>query len=327
MDKRIQDEGHPDAERGAAGGGPPRRALLLVNEHARHGKNVHARAKAILARAGFALVDVPCADGHALARCIRAHAHDVDLVIVGGGDGTLNAAAQALEDVKIPLGIIPLGTANDLARTLGIPSDIEAACAVIVSGHTRRIDLGWVNGRCYFNCASFGLSVDLTRRLKPGLKKAFGALAYVVAGLRVLWSARPFTVHLRGRDGHETRVRAVQVNIGNGRHFGGGLTIEENARIDDGTLDVFAITMRSAFEALPLVLALRSGRQNRWRGVLSRTGDTFEVRTRHPRSINTDGEIATQTPAVFKVLPGAVEVCVPAEEGAGAQDTRVQAAG
>ncbi|MHC5722287.1 MAG: diacylglycerol kinase family protein, partial [Nostoc sp.] len=88
-----------------------------------------------------------------------------ELVIIGGGDGTLNAAVDALVDTQLPLGILPLGTANDLARTLEIPNSLSEACKIIAYRNLHRIDLGWVNGKHFFNVASLGLSVKITERL------------------------------------------------------------------------------------------------------------------------------------------------------------------
>src|SRR5262249_19757141 len=95
----------------------------------------------------------------ALSPLIIQHRDQVDLIIIGGGDGTLNAAAEGLVEAQKPLGILPLGTANDLCRTLNIPHDLPSAGAVIRAGHQRRIDLGWVNGKHFFNAASLSLPV------------------------------------------------------------------------------------------------------------------------------------------------------------------------
>lgn len=117
---------------------------------------------------------------------IRSMRGRVDRVILGGGDGTLNPSAAGLRDSGLPLGILPLGTANDLARTLGVPEDPERAAAVIADGRTTRLDLGYVNGRPFFNVASLGLSVDITRRLTKVMKRRWGRLAYPIAAAAVI---------------------------------------------------------------------------------------------------------------------------------------------
>jgi diacylglycerol kinase (ATP) len=103
----------------------------------------------------------------------------------------------------------------------------------------------------------------------------------------------------------------VHVAVGNGRHYGGGMTISEHACIDDGRLDVYSLEVASVWRLLLLLPALRSGRHHAWAEIRTLSGDEIEVRTRHPRSVNADGEITTRTPARFRVLRRALEVYVP----------------
>ncbi|MHC5828099.1 MAG: diacylglycerol kinase family protein, partial [Nostoc sp.] len=124
-----------------------------------------------------------------LAEVIFRYQHQVELVIIGGGDGTLNAAVDALVDTQLPLGILPLGTANDLARTLEIPNSLSEACKIIAYGNLHRIDLGWVNGKHFFNVASLGLSVKITERLTKEVKRRWGIFAYAATALQVIWEA------------------------------------------------------------------------------------------------------------------------------------------
>src|SRR5690606_24305987 len=132
-----------------------------------------------------------------IARDIVRLRESADLIILCGGDGTIASGALAVEECGLPLGIIPMGTANDLARTLGIPIDLTEAADVILAGNTRRIDLGTVNGYAFFNVASIGLSADLAQGLDTTLKRRFGRLGYALAAARVLTRARPFTAIIR----------------------------------------------------------------------------------------------------------------------------------
>jgi len=288
-----------------------RRALLLVNPHARHGAQALPQALTCLREHGFELTEV-----HS-AHAIRRRHDQADLVIVGGGDGTLNAVADVLADVGLPLGILPLGTANDLARTLGLPADLGEACRVIRAGHTRAVDLGWVNGKHFFNVATIGVSAALRRRLSPEFKRRWGVLAYpltALRALRLLWNARPFRAEIRA-GGERFRGKTVQIAIGNGVYYGGGLTIADDAAIDDQRLDLYSLEVAHWWQVVPLLPALRSGSLKPWPHVLTLRGPAFEVITRRPRSINTDGELTTRTPAEFRVIPRAVSVFVPAPSG------------
>ena len=285
-------------------------ALLIVNPHSRRGVDAARVVAGALERAGVPVLRRDCAEAGKLSGLIRELAGQVDRVVIGGGDGTLNAAASGLVGTGLPLGVIPLGTANDLARTLGIPSDPEEAAQVIAAGRLRRVDLGEVNGLPFFNVASVGFGVDLTRALTRDAKRRWGALGYVVAALRALERLKPFSVEIIENDTTH-RSRTVHIAVGNGRHYGGGMTISEHARIDDGRLDLYSLEVESFWRMLRLAPALRSGRHGAWAEIRTLSGTEFELRTRRPRSVNTDGEITTRTPARFRVLRGALDLYVP----------------
>ena len=267
---------------------------------------------AILEAGGIDIVEAEIASREAISEEIREDAAEIDLVILGGGDGTLNAAAPALVETKVPLGILPLGTANDLARTLNLPAGIEDAARVIVGGRTRPIDLGAVNGVFYFNVASIGFSARLARQLTYEAKQRFGAWGYALASARLLLESRPFTVEIE-YDGKTERARTVQVSVGNGRHYGGGLTIEEGARADDGRLDVYSLEVPHWWHLVALAPALRRGTQGRSEYVRAFSTTELTLRTRRRHDVSADGELVTTTPAHFRVHPRAVNVFVPEE--------------
>lgn len=237
-----------------------------------------------------------------------------DRVILGGGDGTLNAAIPGLLAAELPFGILPLGTANDLARSLGIPFSLEEAARIIATEAPRPVDLGEVNGHCYFNVASIGFSAELASELKAEAKKRYGKLGYGVAAFGLLRRARPFTVELL-HDGRTERVRTIQVSVGNGRHYGGGMTVSADAQPDDGLLDVYSLEVTHWWRLVALLPWLRRGTQGNWHDVRAFRTTALELRTRRKRPVNTDGELTTQTPARFCLRPAALRVFAPAAEG------------
>lgn len=287
-----------------------RRALLLINPRARQGRELRDTVTRCLARAGLDIVVGLLEDGRTAKDLVERHRDGLTDIVIGGGDGTLNGAAGALVEAGLPVGVVPLGTANDLARTLGIPTDPAEACQVIAAGRIRRIDLGVVNGKHFFNAASIGLSVEVSRKLTRGAKGRWGWFAYLAAAAGVLRHARPFRAEIRG-DGAVNQVRTVQVTIGNGRHYGGGLRVADDAAIDDGRLDLYTLEVDRWWQIVRLVPALRSGGLAGHAGARALKGTTFEVIPRHPRPVSADGEVVTTTPARFSLLRQALTVYVP----------------
>ncbi len=286
------------------------RALLLVNRQSRQGQKRLSEVMSCLVEQGFELIAASAENPQDFSEIIQRYQHQVDLVIVGGGDGTLNAAVDTLVETNLPLGILPLGTANDLARTLKIPNSLPEASKVIAKGELRRIDLGEVNGKYFFNVASLGLSVKITQRLTKEVKRRWGIFAYAFTALKVIWESRPFSAEIRLSD-QSIKVKTVQIAIANGRYYGGGMTVAPNAMIDDQRLDLYSLEIKHWWEIIPLLPRMRQGQHINARNVRSLQAQEIQVYTRKPRPINTDGEITTYTPANFRVVPKAVAVFVP----------------
>lgn len=295
------------------------RALLIVNRHSRTGSADLSAACEVLERHGLQIVERQCERSDDVPDAIRRECAAVDLVVLAGGDGTMNSAADALVECRLPLGILPTGTGNDLARTLGIPTTLAEAAAVITGGRRHAIDLGRANGKHFFNVASIGLSAELTRHHTVERKRRLWLFAYVLSVRDAYRQTRPFQARIVC-DGKTLRVRAIQISIGNGRHYGGGMTIAEHATIDDGWFDVYCLKPLSFWRLLILFPALRRGRLQRQESVAVMRGRTVEVTTRRAMPVNTDGEITTRTPARFEVVPRALSVLVPAGYGSRPED-------
>jgi diacylglycerol kinase (ATP) len=287
-----------------------KRALLILNPRSRRGRAEHKAVRAQLHECGFDLIEPNTKHGRQISPAIRGLRAQVDLVIVGGGDGTLNAAVDGLVEAQLPLGILPLGTANDLARTLKLPADLPSACKIIADGYTKRIDLGLVNGKYFFNVASLGLSVEICRRLSRKQKNRWGVLAYLLTALRVLWSSRPFHAEIRA-NGEKIRVKTVQIAVGNGCYYGGGMAVDKEARLDDQLLHLYSLEIKRWWQILFLLPAMRTGTLSRSSYARTLQGAEFDIIPRKRRPINTDGEITTSTPGKFRVIPRALAVFAP----------------
>ncbi|MCR5877236.1 lipid kinase [Phenylobacterium sp. J367] len=285
---------------------PPRRALLIRNEA--KGADWLAAVRDRLGEAGITVIDTPTGDVE--AACAAIAETSADLILVAGGDGTLNGVAPALLEAGKPVGVLPLGTANDLARTLGLPTGIEAAAEVIAAGRTRRIDVGLANGRPFFNVASIGLAAKLAQTLGEGAKHRFGRLSYALAALRVLLGAETFRAAIAA-DGQALRTRSYQVAVGNGRYHGGGAAVTDEAEIDSGRLALYSLEPGSLWKLVLLAPLFRRGRHVRWREVRTASAREVEIRTPSPMPVNLDGELATETPLALTIRPGALEVFAP----------------
>jgi diacylglycerol kinase (ATP) len=287
-----------------------KRALLLVNPKARRGQEAIGPVTKRLEAGGLKVTIEPFSALPEIARDIVRLREKANLVIVCGGDGSVSSAAMAAIESGLPLGVIPMGTANDLARTLEIPDDLERAADIIAAGKTRRIDVGTVNGHAFFNVASIGLSAELSRKLDPDLKRRFGRFGYAVAAARVLSGAEKFRAHITEK-GHQIDVSTYQIAVGNGRHYGGGNIVEASAAIDDGHLDMYSLETSNVWKLAMMMRSFRAGTHGAWSEVRTARCVEFDVETDHPMPINADGEIVSSTPAHFKTLPNAIEVFVP----------------
>jgi diacylglycerol kinase (ATP) len=284
--------------------------LLLLNHRAKDGQVDPKAIAAQFDQLGLLTItefpDTPTQ----IPDLIRNYATQIDFVAIGGGDGTLNAALTGLVDTQIPLLILPLGTANDLARTLNIPNSLPHACQLVQTGQTKRIDLGWVNGHYFLNVASIGFSVDITQQLSKALKQRWGTIAYAIAALKAVSELRTFRAELRiGQTSLHSRT--IQVAVGNGRFYGGGLTVAANATIDDQNLDIYSLEINHWWELANMLPALWFGHHLSLPNVRYLQEQTLAVVTNRPLPVNTDGEILTHTPAEFRLIPRAIKVMVP----------------
>ena len=286
-----------------------RKALLLVNRNARRGETALVEAINLFKNLEIELIEESINDASQLSDLICRYNNQVDLVIIGGGDGTLNSAIDGLLATRLPLGILPLGTANDLARTLGLTTNLVEACQIIANGQTKQIDVGKVNDKYFFNVASLGLSVKITQKLTQATKRRWGILAYAATTLQVIWQSRPFRAEIL-IPGETLRVRTIQIAIGNGRHYGGGMVVATDAAIDDQRLDLYSLETKQWWQILALLPTMRRGNHAMLPGVRELHGQEFEIRTFRSRPINTDGEITTHTPAKFSLIPKALAVFV-----------------
>ena len=289
----------------------PREAALIVNVHSRRGEALFEQAKQKLADAGVKLTMAEAVtDPDRLQDSVRqAVEAGAPMVIVGGGDGSLSGTVDELVGKGCVFGVLPLGTANSFARTLGIPLDIDGAVDVIASGQRRRIDLGMIDRDYFVNAASLGLSPMIGRTVPAKLKRYLGRAGYLVWAVKCSIGFRAFRLMID--DGmRERRMWSTEVRILNGAYHG-GVELSDRADVDSGELVVQAVVGRShvrlAWDWYAKFFKLRDRNSH----TEEFRGKSFRIETRPRQRISIDGEVLAATPAMAKVAAGAIDVAVP----------------
>jgi diacylglycerol kinase (ATP) len=253
-------------------------------------------------------------EGGRLADIVREHLSDgFDLVVAAGGDGTVSAVGDGLAESTIPLGIIPSGTGNLIARELEIPEDLEAAVALIAGAHReRKIDGMRIGKRIFFLNASVGISAAVAGGTTRGSKRRFGRIAYVGTTILKVLSSKPRYLVVEV-DGKAHPYRAVDVAIMNcgmiGRQLYPGDT---DIHIDDGHLGVGILSVKRIWHCSWYAIGVVVGWLVTPRSHFIKVDQAVNIRSNVPLPVQADGDLIGTTPIHVEVLPGALTVLVPA---------------
>ena len=287
-------------------------AALIVNAKSRKGQKLFKRACARLETLPFPVDAHAVEDPKQLEATVKeALAKNPDLVILGGGDGTISGLVDLLVGQDVILGVLPLGTANSFARTLGLPMDVDGAIQIFATGTPKRIDLGMINHDYFANCAAMGISPQIAETVPHGLKKVLGRIGYLgwAAGQYVKF--KPFILTVD--DGvEEKRLRVVEVRISNGPYHGGTWLVDE-AAVDSGQIVVQAVTGRYRRTLIKNWFTSFLKLEARHQDTVSFTGKELKIDTRPSLPISIDGEVLAHTPATAKIAAGIIRVMVPWE--------------
>ncbi|MGA7397905.1 MAG: diacylglycerol kinase family protein [Solirubrobacterales bacterium] len=249
----------------------------------------------------------------------RSTTHGVDIAldasdageipVVMSGDGLLGAVGGALAGSRSPLGLIPAGRGNDLARSLGIPTSPDAAVRCLDEGHLRSIDVGEANGNPFLGIASLGLDSD-ANRIANDAKLFKGTMVYAYAALRALARWKPARFALREK-GIQTRYTGYTVVVANNNFYGGGMNIAPDADLADGELNVVVITEVGKLKFLANLPKVFRGSHIKLDEVETWTTHSIEIKASRPFTVYADGDPLTELPATIRVLPSALEMIVP----------------
>jgi len=289
----------------------PKQAVLVVNAMSRSGGDAFEDAKRLLEERGIELLGAHAVTDPEKMRptILAALADKAPMIIVGGGDGSLSKAVDDFLGTDTVFAVLPLGTANSFAKTLGIGADLDAAVETITTGKKLRIDLGAVDGDYFANAAAMGLSPLIAETVPHKLKRTLGMVGYMIWAAKVAMQFRPF--RLRIDDGtRKTKVWATEVRIANGTHHG-GIELVESADLQSGEIVVQAVTGKSllhlAWSWFATLFKLRSRKQT----VTEFHGREIRIEARPRQKVSIDGEISATTPVTVTVARAAVWVAAP----------------
>jgi YegS/Rv2252/BmrU family lipid kinase len=239
----------------------------------------------------------------------REAAERGEIPVVMSGDGSIGQIGGVLAGGDVPMGIMPGGRGNDLARVLGIPKDVDGAADVLAAGGTRRIDVGEVNGHRFLGIASCGFD-SVANRIANEAELIRGNLVYLYAGLRTLATWRParFTVTIDGRR-HE--FTGYTVAAANNKAYGGGMFLAPHAELNDGKLDIVIIGQIGKLRYLANLPTVFKGTHVEKEGVTVLRGAEVEIEADRPFAVYADGDHLTDLPARVHLLPRALGVIAP----------------
>lgn len=295
-----------------SGGALPRAAVVVANVRSRRTGTLLGRAIALLRARGVDIRSVRRVDGGEVLRRSVGEAIDAGepLVVVAGGDGSFTTTVGLFAHRPAALGVLPCGTGNSFARSLGIGARIEDAVEVLVAGKIAAVDLGVVNGVRFANFATVGLTSEIGRRTPAALKKLLGPLAYAAGGAVPILTSRAFEARIACDDTAPVALRTHQLVVMNGRHYGLA-PVRPEATIVDGTLDLFTTEGQSRWNVVRTFLALQRGDSRRLDRARFFRGAGFAVETIPPQPLDIDGEPLGTTPARFEIERRSLRVVVP----------------
>ncbi|HWI86827.1 MAG TPA: YegS/Rv2252/BmrU family lipid kinase, partial [Sphingomonas sp.] len=266
-------------------------------------------ARDLLSAAGIKLIDAHAVeDPEAMGSLIKAAIAKAPMVIVGGGDGSISGSVDHLVGSDTVFALLPLGTANSFARSLGIPMDVAGAIGVITGGKSKPIDLGMIDSDYFANCAAIGLSPLIAKTVPHGLKKWLGRPGYLAWAALQMSRFKPFRLTI-GRGKSAVTIDALEVRIANGRFHGGAELVQ--TEVDDGDIVIQAIEGRLRAKLFWSWSMSLIGPDQVRGSVREFRGKEFRIATDPPLSISIDGEVLAKTPITARLARHAITMAVP----------------
>lgn len=301
--------------------GREERYVIVLNPASGRGRGgaVRPQLEALLRRCAAELTETravaweiveTCARGDGTRLAAEAVAGGADVVVAAGGDGTLGEVVNGVAGTDVQLGLLPLGTGNDFARSLGLGGGLEAAFHALFHGDVRPVDLGRAGDRWFINVAGCGFDAIVAERVNAGFRYLRGTGAYLAAVVESLTKLRPATMRVT-LDGELREFRGLLCAVANAPMYGGGMKIAPQACIDDGYLDVCTIGDASVAEFLCAFPRVFAGTHATHPKVTMARARRVLVETDPPLPVLIDGEVTGTTPMEFTICPGAIQLRMP----------------
>lgn len=254
-------------------------------------------------------------EGHAEELARQAVEEGIDLVVAAGGDGTLNEVVNGLatDFDRAHLGLLPLGTGNDFARSINVPADLEQALALLREGKRRRIDVARAllggKSRWFLNMAAGGFSGVVSEKATEA-KELWGPLAYMRGALDALPELTAFKTSLLLNGAERLDLDTWNIVISNGRYVAAGIPVAPQAEVDDGLLEVMIVPATTIPNLALLVPQVLLGQHLKSDLILFRRVTRIEIESTPPMAFNVDGELVGEESAIFEIHPRALEMIV-----------------
>ncbi len=286
-------------------------AVVIINTFSRRGEKLFFKALDSLQAHNITVVasypvrrpsDLPTIIKEALSR-------SSDIIIVGGGDGTISSIVDQFAYKDVVLGLLPLGTGNSFIRTLGIPLTLTGAIRVIRHGKVVKTDLGRVDGDYFANVVSLGFAADVARATPRRLKRMLGPIAYGVVGLKYFFTTEKFQAELT-MDGTIYTIKTHSIIIANGSVYGIS-PLRSEADVDSGKLLVLTMDMMNRWQHLKFWLLLLLRPHKQIAGMQHFLTSEVHIKSSPIRDIDIDGDSLAKTPVTLSVAPSALKVMVP----------------
>lgn len=254
-------------------------------------------------------------EGHAEELARQAVEDGIDLVVAAGGDGTLNEVVNGLSSGfgRTRLGLLPLGTGNDFARSIGVPADVEEAMAILREGRTRSIDVGRATAggkiRYFLNMSVGGFSGVVSEKASDA-KELWGPLAYMRGALDALPELTAFETGIVLNGAERLRVETYNIVISNGRYVAAGIPVAPQAEVDDGLFEVMIAPATTIPKLALLVPQVLLGQHLNSDLLIFRRATRVEIESHPPMAFNVDGELFSEESVAFEIQPRALEMVV-----------------